>query len=391
LSLKGNIKVRILIFSFLITALIITLAFTGCSKGGTVEQETVAEEEVEEEEEAEEEEVGEEVSQPTVEEITGNINILTGFEISDTVKSGRPIAVMIENTPASRPPTALSLADVLFEIVDEYDITRFIAVYSSKIPELVGPTRSTRPYYAEAASSFDPLFVFWGSWCEGYKTVMNLNIDYFNTNDEKKINCDSGILVNLPDGDNYYTMRDNTRVAPHNAYVYLQKIQELAGEYNYSLEGGMSPFRFKLDAEYNERGDYSDITIKTSEKYEYIVDFEYNKEENIYYKNVGGSPHSDRESGQQLTFNNIVVMVTDVKGPIDEPGHMVIRTFGKSDIGKAFFFIDGKLIEGTWERISQFDPYTYEDENGNSIFFNRGSTYIAMIKSKDSISYKKSN
>jgi hypothetical protein len=385
LSLKGSLIIKILVLSLLITALIAVLTFTGCSKVVTPEQEIVVEEVETEEEVAEEEE--EEENQAAPEEITGNINILTGFEISETVKGGRPIAVMIENTPASRPPTALSLADVLFEIVDEYDITRFIALYSSTIPELVGPTRSTRPYYAEAASSFDPLFVFWGSWCEGYKTIMNLNMDYFNTNDEKQINCDSGILANLPDGDNYYTMRDSTRVAPHNAYVYLQKIQELAEEYDYSLDGGMSPFRFKQDAEDNERGDYSDITIKTSELYEYIVDFEYSNEENIYYKNVGGSPHVDRESGQQLTFNNIVVMVTDIEGPIDEAKHMVIRTFGKSEIGKAFFFMDGKLIKGTWERISQFDPYTYEDKNGNPIFFNRGSTYIAIIKSEDNIIY----
>ena len=96
------------------------------------------------------------------EEIKGNINILTGFEISDTVLNGRPVAVMIENQPDARPQSGLTSADTVFEVVDEGGVTRFVAFYSSKHPDLVGPVRSTRPYYAEYSAGFDPDLCFLG-------------------------------------------------------------------------------------------------------------------------------------------------------------------------------------------------------------------------------------
>src|SRR4030042_5417233 len=62
---------------------------------------------------------------------------------------GRPIAIMVENSFAARPQSGLYLADVVFEVVDEYGITRFVAIYNSNDAPVVGPVRSSRPYYAE--------------------------------------------------------------------------------------------------------------------------------------------------------------------------------------------------------------------------------------------------
>lgn len=38
---------------------------------------------------------------------------------------------MIENSFAARPQSGLIFADVVFEVVDEYGITRFVAIYNS--------------------------------------------------------------------------------------------------------------------------------------------------------------------------------------------------------------------------------------------------------------------
>ena len=75
--------------------------------------------------------------------------MLSGQEISDTVLNSRPFAIMIENSPDARPQSGIINADVLFEVVDEGGVTRFVSVFSSKNPDLIGPVRSTRPYYAE--------------------------------------------------------------------------------------------------------------------------------------------------------------------------------------------------------------------------------------------------
>ena len=82
----------------------------------------------------------------------------------------RPIAVMVENSFAARPQSGLILADIVYEIVDEYGITRFVAIYSSNEAPVVGPVRSARTYYAEIARAFDPIYVFFGTYpqCYGY-------------------------------------------------------------------------------------------------------------------------------------------------------------------------------------------------------------------------------
>jgi len=378
LSLKGNIKVRILIFSFLVTALVITLTFTGCGKIATAEQETAAEEgsEVEGDEELGAEEGEEEGSQTTVKEITGNINIFSGLEITDSVKDDRPIAIMVENTTDARPQSGLIYADIVFEVVDEYGITRYVAVFSSYEAETIGPVRSARIYYAEIARSLDPLYAFWGTYPECYDVIRNLDIDVLDGNSEVIAYADSG-------------WRDYTRsdITEHTAFMSTVALKEDALDYSYSLEGGQSPLRFKEDASDSDRGgDVSDITINFSSE-TFKAYFEYDGENNNYLKYVGGSPHTDYETGSQIKVNNIIVMITDIEGPIDQYGHMVVRTTGTSNSSKAFFFMDGNVIEGTWERPSAFDPFTYRDENGDIILFNRGSTWVALIQDTDMLTY----
>ena len=377
MSLKGNIKVRILIFSFLVTALVITLTFTGCGKIVTAEQETASEEgsEVEGDNELGAEEGEEEGSQTTVKEITGNINIFSGLEITDSVKDDRPIAIMVENTTDARPQSGLIYADMVFEVVDEYGITRYVAVFSSYEAETIGPVRSARIYYAEIARSLDPLYAFWGTYPECYDVIRNLDIDVLDGNSEVIAYADSG-------------WRDYTRsdITEHTAFMSTVALKEDALDYSYSLEGGQSPLRFKEDASDSDRGDVSDITINFSSE-TFKAYFEYDGENNNYLKYVGDSPHTDYETGSQIKVNNIIVMITDIEGPIDQYGHMIVRTTGTSDNSKAFFFIDGNVIEGTWERSSAFDPFKYRDENGDTILFNKGSTWVALIQDTDMLTY----
>jgi hypothetical protein len=359
-----------------IVVLISILSFTGCRVSKVTEEEPVISE-TEEEEVTGEEEVVKEEEEDKISgmEITGNINILSGLGISDTVENSRPIAVMIENSPDSRPQSGLIYADMVYEVVDEGGVTRYVAVYSSYDAEIVGPVRSARPYYAEIARSFDPIYAFWGTYPEGYDVIRNLDMDVLDGNSEEIAYADSG-------------WRDYSRsnITEHTAFMSTIKLKENAAEYGYSLEGGQSPLRFKIDAIDSEKGDTSDITINFSYD-NYRVDFKYDRENNNYSKFTGGSPHIDYETGEQIKVNNVIVMITDIEGPIDEYGHMAVRTTGTSDIGKAFFFMDGNVIEGTWERSSVFDPFEYKDLDGNIVLFNRGSTWVALIQDTGRLSY----
>lgn len=376
LDFGKNKTAKILIFSFLVAVLIFTVIFTGCKTGKTSEDEPIAEEPKESSEEVEDDS-GKKIDEDKIAgiEITGDINILSGLDISDTVGNSRPMAVMIENSPDSRPQSGLIYADIVFEVVDEGGVTRYVAVFSSYDAEIVGPVRSARAYYAEIARSFDPIYAFWGTYPEGYDIIRKLDMDVLDGNSEIIAYAKSG-------------WRDYSRsnITEHTAFMSIIKLKEDASDYEYSLEGGQSPLKFKIDAVDSGKGDISDITINFSYD-NYRVDFEYNRENNDYLKFAGGAPHTDYETGKQIAVNNIIVMITDIEGPIDQWGHMAVRTTGTSDIGKAFFFMDGNMIEGTWERTSVFDPFKYKDDDGNIILFNRGSTWVALIQDTNRLAY----
>jgi len=383
-------KTKVLVLFGLVLVLALTMGLAGCKKqqaGQTSSETTIQEETTAVQSETSSDTTGQ-TTQETNDnindmEITGNINILSGLEISDKVLNSRPFAIMVENTPDARPQSGLINADVVFEVVDESGITRFVAVFSSYDSDLVGPVRSARPYYAEIARSFDPVYVFWGTAPIFYKVVENLGLDYLSPLGDQSGN--SSIAANFVDGNGVDSKRDSSRVAPHNAYVFTPKLKELASKQGYKLEGGgQSSFHFKLDAPESDRGDISKITIDYSIP-EYKSLYEYDSKNNNYVKSVAGSPSTDRESGEQIAVNNVIVMVTDIKNSGDSSGHMIVRT---TQEGEAFYFFDGKIVEGTWSRSSALDPFTFKDKNGNVVLFNRGHTWVGVISGIDRVDYQ---
>ena len=377
--------VNMFAISIMILILVLSLSFMGCKAKTAVETtaanvtaagETTAEQTSAPETTAEE--------SPNPNEITGNINMFSGQEISDSVLNSRPFAIMIENSPDARPQSGIINADVLFEAVDEGGVTRFVSVFSSKNPDLIGPVRSTRPYYAEVARGFDPVLVFWGTAPQFYIVVANLGLDYLAPLGDSTGN--SSITANFVDpgsGEGKDALRDATRAAPHNAYVRLPRMKEIAKSIGYSLEGGQSPFKFKVDAPAGDRGNITDITIDFSSA-DFKVEYKYDSATNTYLRSSGGKPSLDRESGKQMAFNNVIVLFTDIKNSGDEAGHMLIRT---TQTGEAYYFIDGKVIEGTWGRNSVLEPFSFKDKDGKTILINRGKTYVSMVSGTEQLGY----
>jgi hypothetical protein len=378
----------------LLLVITVSLNLAGCKPASTQEttEQTIATE-ITEAETAEE--VTEETqADPDVEEfnpddfgkdrITGNINILTGVELSGTVLSQRPIAVMIENTPDARPQSGLISADVVYEVVDEAGITRFVAVFSSQDSNMVGPVRSARPYYAEIAASFDPVYVFWGTHPNFFKVVEQLGLDYLSPLGDTS--GQSSITGNFSDpgsGEGKDAIRDTTRVAPHNAYVRIPRMREIAESLGYAADGGQTSFYFKEDAPESERGNISDITINFSSN-TYKADFKYDSATNKYLRYCADAASMDRESGEQISVNNVLVLFTDIRNSGNKEGHMIIRT---TQGGDAYYFMDGNVVEGTWNRYSALDPFEFIDKDGKPVLINRGQTWVVMISGIEQLQY----
>jgi hypothetical protein len=295
----------------------------------------------------------------------------------------RPVAVMVENSFAARPQSGLILADVVYEVVDEYGITRFVAIYSSNEAPVVGPVRSTRPYYADIARAFDPIYAFFGTYPQCYGYVESLGMYVLSAMTDRSGH--SSITAQAP----YWRDWNRSSIQEHTACMSISSLKQKAQQLGYPLEGGGLTFPYKADPPLEARGGITNIHISfATHAYApggFDAKYIYDRASNSYLRYMGGYPHTDYNTGQQITAKNIVVMVSDIEGPLDQYGHMAVRTVGN---GTAFIFQDGQAIQGSWQRGSVYEPFIYRDGSGRQISFTGGATWIAIVQGADKVSFQ---
>ena len=388
-----SVKITIAILAIVISAFLMASVLQGCKSKDTATDAAVSAESLQEnkdsaaavETSAETAETSAETAQETTQQtsesaaadiITDNINMFSGLELSDKILNSRPLAIMVQNNPKARPHSGLIYADIVFEMVAEGGVTRFVTVFSSHEADIIGPVRSGRIYFAEVARSLDPIYTFWGTYPQAYEAIKKMDMDVLDANSTNYVNYTSA------------GWRDPSRneALEHTAFIDTYGIKKDAEKFGYSLEGGQSPMAFKIDAPEAERGTIADIEVNFSSE-SYLAGFTFDKKTNKYFKTVAGEPHSDFETGEQISLNNVIVLITDIGGPIDSAGHMTLRTTGTHGNSEAYYFMDGNVIEGTWARDSISDPFEFKDVGGNKILFNRGSTWVCIIGSLERLSY----
>ncbi|MFF2778400.1 DUF3048 domain-containing protein [Streptomyces sp. NPDC058052] len=77
---------------------------------------------------------------PTTATTPSGVSPFTGLP----ARTGPVLAVKIDNVAAARPHTGLGAADLVYVEQVEGGVTRLLAVYSSRLPDSVGPVRSAR-------------------------------------------------------------------------------------------------------------------------------------------------------------------------------------------------------------------------------------------------------
>jgi len=114
------------------------------------------------------------------------------------------LAVKIDNIVDARPPDNLTSADIVYLLPVEGGLSRIFAVYSSHIPQVIGPVRSAREDDLELLRQFGrPGFAYSGATPHLLPFIARARV------------------VNLYYLDDYSAyFRDNNRVAPHNLYAY---------------------------------------------------------------------------------------------------------------------------------------------------------------------------
>ncbi|MBD0383314.1 DUF3048 domain-containing protein [Paenibacillus sedimenti] len=301
------------------------------------------------------------VSSPTVQPVSAEVKPeapykfpLTGLPSDKEVKS-RPFMVMVENSPQARPQTGLDQADIVYEILAEGEITRFVSIFQSIEAKAIGPVRSIRPYFVELGDSFDAVLVHAG-WSQ----------DAMNMMAGRK-------LAHLDEvyGDGAYYWRATDRKAPHNLYTSVDKMKQGAEARKFRSEWNGPLLTFAKDGQSKLTGAAA-TNIQIPYIQGYFVAYEYSTAEGVYKRSMEGKPHVDKETGKQLQTTNLLVLESKHK-ILDKEGRRTVDVFGP---GKGLILQQGKSQQITWERKGGMIR-AYAD--GKEVPLLPGNTWVQIV------------
>jgi Protein of unknown function (DUF3048) N-terminal domain/Protein of unknown function (DUF3048) C-terminal domain len=287
------------------------------------------------------------------EETFASVFPLTGLGTNEE-SDHRAIAVTVNNHWKARPQSGLHKADIVYEVLAEGELTRFLAIFQSEMPEVVGPVRSARDYYIELSQGYNALFVAHGFSPEAKEILYGGTIDHLNGMDY------DGILFE----------RADFRNAPHNSYITNENIEKGMGKIG--AEGtddlDMLPFLTKKSAAEVKGTPATDVTIS------YIggetVGFTYSEKKKAYARSSNNEPTIDRETETPITVSNVFIV---------EAAHRVVDAAGRREINLTSGG-DAILIQnGVAQNIS------WKNENGKIVpdggAFVPGKTWINIVPS----------
>ena len=285
------------------------------------------------------------------------------LQIVDTNSTSRPYAVMINNINVARPlQSGLQDAYIIYEIIVEGGITRYMALFLDQDTERIGSIRSARHYFLDYALENDAIYVHHGQSPQAQSDFRTLGIDRIEVNNsttgfrdnslnvasEHRLFTSIGLLNNGLG--NIRTQRDNDLLL------------------NYSIdELDLSSYVGAIPA--------NNVTIKYSR---YITNtYEYDSESGVYKRFVNGEEHTDYVTKEQYTFKNIITYQVDnyTLNDGENKGRQDIENIGE---GTGYYISGGYAVPITWEKSSRSSQTKYYLENGEELVVNDGNTFIQI-------------
>ncbi|WP_432409287.1 DUF3048 domain-containing protein [Wukongibacter sp. M2B1] len=285
---------------------------------------------------------------------------LTGMYIDKDRLNDRPIAVMLDNYYKARPQAGLSEADIVYEILAEGNITRYLAIIYTNRPETIGPVRSARPYFLDKALEYDPLYVHVGGSEQAKADIRTLKM---------------ADIDGLSSGGDIF-WRKKHKPIPNNMYTSYEAIMKQSARRKYNSNGKFETLQFNEKDMQIEGKELNEINIPYRGK-KYSSGFKFNEEDGLYYRYVNNKPHLDETSKVHLTAKNVIVQYAGQR-VIDSAGRLEMNLIGN---GKGMYITNGKAMDVTWKKPSRRDLTRFYDSQGNEISLNPGITWFQVVPS----------
>lgn len=309
-------------------------------------------------------------------------SFLTGEWKDEAVVNRRPIAVMVPNNAPAMPQYGLSQASIIYEAAVEGRITRLMPVFEDFDDlDRIGPVRSSRDYFIYQAMGYQAIYCNWGLARPYVEELINRDT-------VQNISAAVEGIYN-PAHEAFGRVARSGYATEFTGYMFIDGMLEAAERLGYDWEyddAHVAAFTFAAD-ETRAEDNYAENETATmiypggqegnkGGYGAYNPYFEYNEEDQLYYRYQDGEAQIDEWNGEQLAVSNVVFQYCH--GEVrDDHDYLAFGVHGE---GEAIVFTGGKVIKGTWERYDgDATPAKFLDENGEEIILNQGKTWVCNI------------
>ncbi|MCR6687906.1 DUF3048 domain-containing protein [Cellulomonas sp.] len=287
---------------------------------------------------------------------------LTGVAVKGTAKERPALAVKIENTSAARPQTGLEDADVVWETIVEFQVSRFVAVYHSHTPAEIGPIRSVRPMDPLILAPTNGLLAFSG----GQRGILELA----QASGLQLLSNDAGVAG---------MYRSADRPAPHNVYGDPKTFWGLANSSHSAAPGAQFLFARTADeaAAVAEGKPAKTLAFRLSAAAS--PTWTWQSSSRTWLRSEGSSPAVAR-SGERLAATNVVSIVAnhpDTRYPAQ--GGARVPTYDLVGSGTGTIATGGRTVEVTWKKAAQDKPLRLFLPGGEPALLAPGNTWVELV------------
>ena len=271
----------------------------------------------------------------------------------EPVRALKPVlAVKIDNIVTARPQTGLQSADIVYVEPVEGGLTRFMAVFSSRVPTTVGPVRSARESDLYLLPQFGrPAFAWSGATPHLVPFIERAHIaDLY------------ALQVN-----GYY--RISSRVAPENLYAnprtLLKEAPKASKARDIGFRFGAQPAGGRATGSYTVKYPAATYTFRWSAKAKRWLVW------------MDGAPGTATEGGQ---LGGATVIIQDVyigESRFEEYGGLppLARSIGS---GTAVILRNGRAYTVHWSRPSLNSGTTFTLPGGKRMLFAPGQVWVVL-------------
>lgn len=303
---------------------------------------------------------------------TSTTTTTKAVQIVNEESKSRPYAIMVNNVDGARKlQSGLQDAYIVYEMMVEGGITRYLALFLDQNTERIGSIRSARHYYLDYALENDAIYVHHGYSPQAQSDWKTLGVD--------RIEVSESLTG----------WRDKTvsKTYEYTLFTNIEKLSKGIGSkrttrnkellLNYSVDS----LNLK-DIDNSKEANEVYIKYSNTTRNNYV----YDRENKVYLRSVKDKEQTDYVTGKQLTVKNIIVYDVKYKTiPGDTSGRQDIENIGT---GSGYYISEGIAIPITWEKKSRSSATIYKTLDGKELIVNDGNTFIQIMPSSGVLEIK---